>query len=62
MGKSKQNNKKILNLTGTLPKGLLSPTHNGATKHKHAEYFESAQTLAYNDLEKQKATESSKNF
>lgn len=51
--KSKQN-KKLLNLTATLPKGLLSPTNNGGSKHKHAEYFESAQTLAYTDMEKPK--------
>jgi hypothetical protein len=38
------NNKKMLNLTGTLPKGLLSPTNNG-DKHKHSEYFESATNL-----------------
>lgn len=44
-GNYKSNNpKKMLNLTGTLPKGLLSPTNN-ADKHKHAEYFESATTL-----------------
>ena len=36
--------KKFLNLTGTLPKGLLSPTNN--QKHKHAGYFESASTIA----------------
>jgi hypothetical protein len=34
--------KKLLNLTGTLPKGLLSPMNNGNPKHTHAEYFESA--------------------
>lgn len=38
------NGKKFLNLTGTLPKGLLSPTNN--EKHKHAGYFESASTVA----------------
>ncbi len=39
-----------MNLTGTMPKGLLSPTQN-SKKHKHAEYFESAQTVAYNQFE-----------
>lgn len=39
-----QNAKKKLNLTGTLPKGLLSPTNNGTNKHKHSEYFESTNT------------------
>jgi hypothetical protein len=34
-----------LNLTGTIPKGLLSPTNAVLDKHKHAEYFESATTL-----------------
>ena len=30
-----------MNLTTTLPKGLLSPANNN-NKHKHAQYFESA--------------------
>jgi hypothetical protein len=39
-----KNQKKKLNLTGTLPKGLLSPTNNGY-KHKHSDYFESTNTF-----------------
>lgn len=46
---SKSNVKKKLNLTGTIPKGLLSPTNQSNNKHKHSEYFESANTVAYND-------------
>lgn len=34
------NGKKKLNLTGTLPKGLLSPTNN-SKKPKHSDYFDS---------------------
>ena len=39
----------MLNLTGTLPKNLLSPTNNSTNKHKHSEYFESANTMAFNN-------------
>lgn len=37
---SKNAAKKKLNLTGTLPKGLLSPTNN-SKQPKHADYFDS---------------------
>jgi hypothetical protein len=46
---TKSNTKKKLNLTGTIPKGLLSPTNTSNIKHKHSEYFESANTVAYNE-------------
>ena len=42
-----KNAKKKLNLTGTLPKGLLSPTNNGY-KHKHSDYFESTNVIPGN--------------
>jgi len=42
----KQNAKKKLNLTGTLPKNLLSPTNQGY-KHKHSDYFESTNHLVF---------------
>ena len=48
---NKTNSKKIMNLTGTIPKGLLSPVNNVNLKHKHAEYFESASTVACNQFE-----------
>lgn len=41
----------MLNLTGTLPKGLLSPTNNSNNKHKHAQYFEIANNSGYNQFE-----------
>ncbi len=33
-----------MNLTGTLPKGLLSPTNNSIKKHTHADYFQNTTT------------------
>ena len=42
--KSAGQGKKLFNLTGPIPKGLLSPTNN-INKHMHAQYFESATTL-----------------
>lgn len=36
-----KNGKRLLNLTGTIPKGVLSPTNN-IKNNKHAHYFESA--------------------
>lgn len=49
---TKTNAKKMLNLTGTMQKNLMmSPANHSNNKHKHAEYFESANTLAYNQFE-----------
>jgi hypothetical protein len=42
----------FLNLTGTLPKGLLSPTNNSCKKHKHADYFKNANSIAFSKFDK----------